>query len=204
MANDSRKPSISQSGRIRAEQELFHAILDEREPYPWQPYDPQQETYFSELETEWGPEELAPEELQTRWQHFSTQLQALWADAPALEQTTLLNLLKRQFQNRMPEALLLQIAQQAMALVRQGDPLIDRLVSCVHSLMPEWEPEDLAVLARPLAYSLRDGREDVLELTLRSVRSMQWDSLSEIEQARLSLAISCYALNQAQALEQES
>ncbi|ASC73195.1 hypothetical protein XM38_041570 [Halomicronema hongdechloris C2206] len=204
MANDSRKPSASQSGRIRAEQELFHAILDEREPYPWQPHAPQQEAYFSELETEWGQVELAPEERQTRWQAFSTQLQALWAEAPALEQTTLFNLLKRQFQDRMPDVLLQQISQQAMALVRQGDPLIDRLVTCVHNLMPEWDPEDLAVLARPLAYSLRDGREEVLDLTLRSVRSTEWDSLSAIERARLGLAITCYALSQAQALEQDS
>jgi hypothetical protein len=52
-----------------------------------------------------------------------------------------------------------------------------------------------------LAYSLRDGRREILALNLRSISQVDWNTLSDIEQARLSLAIASVALK---AAEQEN
>ena len=54
------------------------------------------------------------------------------------------------------------------------------------------------MLARPLAYSLRDGRGEILDLNLRAIPVADWDSLSDLEQARLSLTVASVALKVAQ------
>jgi hypothetical protein len=66
-------------------------------------------------------------------------------------------------------------------------------VQCVQDALPNLAEDDLYVLARPLAYAMR-GNDAPIESTLERVRSIEWDALSDVEQARLSLAIARFAL----------
>ena len=61
--------------------------------------------------------------------------------------------------------------------------------------MPGWDLEDLEVMARPLAYSMRGDKNDELENILATIEPVDWYNLSEVEQARLSLAIALYAIS---------
>ncbi|MGB6014341.1 MAG: hypothetical protein WBG32_06385, partial [Nodosilinea sp.] len=104
----------------------------------------------------------------------------------------------RQFQGRLPSELLQSLATSATSLARSGQPLIDQLVRCVSDILPSWDIDDLAVLARPLAYSLRDGRGEILDLNLRAIPASAWDSLSDLEQARLTITVASVALKAAE------
>ena len=73
--------------------------------------------------------------------------------------------------------------------------LSDQLVHCVSEVLPGWDLEDLEVMARPLAYSMRGDKNDELENILATIEPVDWYNLSEVEQARLSLAIALYAIS---------
>jgi hypothetical protein len=72
--------------------------------------------------------------------------------------------------------------------------LADQMVECVLDILPQWAEEDLQVLARPLAYAMRDIDSEGVELVTETKRP--WAQLSEIEQARVSLAVARYAISQ--------
>jgi hypothetical protein len=78
---------------------------------------------------------------------------------------------------------------------------LDRLVACAQAVLPTWDAGDLAVLARPLVYSLRDGHSEILDLNLQSIPQADWQNLSDIERARLSLTLAAFALK---VVDQES
>lgn len=69
-------------------------------------------------------------------------------------------------------------------------------MQCIQELLPNWAEDDLLVLARPFAYSMRGADTD--EFVLGNVPSQDWTALSEIEKARTGLAIAQYALAQLQ------
>ena len=55
-------------------------------------------------------------------------------------------------------------------------------------------------MARPMAFAMRGSSADeFVEATIQSVRQDDWDALSPIEQARLSLAAARYAISQTEA-----
>lgn len=185
---------------MATEHDLLASILNPETGYPWQPLAPEAESYLASLETEFDA--VDDGELSTAiaagWQvlaaQMATQMSTLEispAVSPVLEQL-------RQFQSRVPGALLHRLAASATALARSGQPLIDQLVQCVDDILPGWNADDLAVLARPLAYSLRDGRGEILELNLQAIPATDWDSLSDLERARLSLTVASVALKVAQ------
>lgn len=185
---------------MAAEHDLLAGILNPETGYPWQPLAPEAEAYLASLEMEFDA--LDGEELNAAiaagWQVLAAQMATQMGDSqpqtalnPVLEQL-------RQFQNRVPSQLLHRLATSAAALARTGQPLIDQLVQCVDDVLPGWNADDLAVLARPLAYSLRDGRGEILELNLRAIPATEWDSLSSLEQARLTLTVASVALKVAQ------
>ncbi len=101
----------------------------------------------------------------------------------------------QKFALRMPENLLAAIAQQAQSVVSSSLSLADQLVHCVEDVLPTFAAEDLQVLARPLAFAMR-GEAEVKpwEAVLQNARPVSWEALSEIEQARISLAIARYAI----------
>ena len=68
------------------------------------------------------------------------------------------------------------------------------MVECVLDILPQWDEEDLQVLARPLAYAMRDVDSEGVELVVATKRP--WAQLSEIEQARVSLAVARYAISE--------
>jgi hypothetical protein len=68
------------------------------------------------------------------------------------------------------------------------------MVECVLDILPQWAEEDLQVLARPLAYAMREVDSEGTQLAMATKRP--WAQLSEIEQARVSLAVARYAISQ--------
>jgi hypothetical protein len=185
MNSESCRPSRSQ-----AEVELLHALLQtDQSPYPWNPAEPESDAYFAALEQEFGLEDWSADEIAVRSQTLFTQLDQLWV------QTTL----SQRFAAHVPQTLLKAIAQQAQQVVAANLSLADQLVQCVREILPNWGEEDLQVFARPLAYAMR-GTESDLNQTI-GVRSANWAELSEVEQARLSLAIAHQAITQLQQAE---
>ena len=192
---------------MAAEHDLLAAILDPESVYPWQPLAPEAEHYLASLETEFdtlAEDDLSPA-IAAGWQtlaaQINTQMNAATVTQPAgglglSAAGSVLDQL-RQFQGRLPGELLQSLASSATTLARSGQPLIDQLVQCASDILPAWNVDDLAVLARPLAYSLRDGRGEILELNLRAIPANTWDSLSDLEQARLTLTIASVALKAA-------
>ena len=68
------------------------------------------------------------------------------------------------------------------------------MVECVLDILPQWDEEDLQVLARPLAYAMREADSEGVELVTTSRKP--WTELSEIEQAIVGLAVARYAISQ--------
>ena len=56
----------------------------------------------------------------------------------------------------------------------------------------------MELLARPFAYAMRGNQMADVEFVLGELQFEEWTALSEIEQARMSLAIARYALSQLQ------
>jgi hypothetical protein len=184
---------------MSAERDLLSSLLSAEPPYPWEPLGPDGETYLDRLAAEFDDPSI-DEAITSGWDSFSAQIEAQWDNVnPASPNLTvvdtLLNALKAQFHERMPEASLDSIAASAARLVQSGQPIAEQLVETVQAILPGWDRGDLTILARPLAYSLRDGRGEILDLTLRSAPQAEWATLSEIEKARLSLAIASVALD---------
>jgi hypothetical protein len=169
--------------------DLLEAILGADTTYPWNPTDPQTEAYLEALEQEFSLTDWEPSDIQARSRAFFAQVDQLWLQKS----------LAQQFAERMPEQLLNQIVERAKKLIRSPLSMAEQLVECVQEVLPAWNIEDLQVLARPLAYAMRDFETEsttVVDSTLKTVRPVSWAELSELEQARLSLSIARYALAQ--------
>lgn len=182
-------PTDAQS---QIELELLTLLVQEETPFPWNPRHPETEAYLNQLENQWHPEtwELEPHRATTLINH----LENLWP------QVTLQKKLCDQFSQRIPSDSLKNLAQRVITIAQQafsdqgaGKNLAEQLVTCVQEIVPQWNPEDLQVLARPLAYSFRDTPTDIITNTIANVPSLSWEQLSDLEQARLSLAIARYA-----------
>ncbi|MBD0270178.1 MAG: hypothetical protein ICV77_18015 [Cyanobacteria bacterium Co-bin8] len=187
---------------MNAELDLLHSILDPSATYPWNPYTPDSEAHFAELETSWD-ETGTVDAIAAGWQRLSAQLNTLWPAAPMDRAAALAAALSQQF-TTLPDQILNSLTEQALVLVNTGRPRIDQLVQSVQAVLLGWDKEDLEALARPLAYSLRDGRGEILDLHIRALQQSDWAALSEIEKARLSLAVASVALNQAKELSESA
>jgi hypothetical protein len=151
--------------------------------YPWNPCDREAESFFNSIEQKFSLDTLTESEVSDRANAFFSHLDTLFA-APTLETS-----LAQKFAT-VPQSILNSIARQAQKLADSSASLADQLVLCVQEALPQWAEDDLQILARPLAYSMR-GEE-------QTVRSTDWARLSETEQARLTLAIAQYALKEIQ------
>lgn len=201
MTHSPDRSDLSSESSMDTELDLLYHVLDSRSNYPWNPQDPESDRLLAETDMSWNEAETA-DAIALGWQRLSSQLDSIWASQASSAVDNLVSVLSQRFANRMPTNLLRQIAQQAMAMADVQRPMMEQLVQCTRNLLAEWETEDIEVLARPLAYSLRDGQGEILDLHLRSIRQAEWSSLSEIERARLSLAIASFAIQQAQASEE--
>ncbi|MBD2664239.1 hypothetical protein B6N60_01220 [Richelia sinica FACHB-800] len=195
------------------ELDLLETLLtSDTQAYPWNPSAPESEAYFHQLEEEFACEDLFDAELTTGSANFYHQLDHLWCQfsAPEMDRETqtvenkLLAALHHHFTNLMPANLLNTIAQKATELVSLTDATSDKLVQCVQSLLPNWENDDLLVLARPYAYAMRSSEKQNLTSIINNCGEREWHELSEIEQAKISLAIAHYAFQQLQESDTEA
>lgn len=194
--------------RAYTELALLQALLqtDER-AYPWNPGDPEVDTFFACLEQNPDLEGCSQEEIETQSQAFFAQLDQLWSEVEAVitsrtSQDSLVARLRvalsQQSAVSLPKTLVSDIANQAQQLAHTNLSRVEQLVQCVQAVLPNWTEEDLHVLARPFAYSMRDQAAQEPGRLRSTDRAIDWTTLSEIEQARLSLAIAHYAITQLQ------
>jgi hypothetical protein len=197
------RPSDLNETRSDIEQQLLQRLFDADRPYLWNPDAPEADDYFAELDSllDTHCDELvgSDAELAQQWQNLSARLEATMAQPGIQTEAAAVSLpevLYQQFAGRIPKDLLQTIAQRAQEVFTAQQSLQDQLVQCAQSVLPDWQSDDLQVMARPLAFAMRDSESDKLEMALRSVRFAAWTELSGVEKARLSLAIARYALAQ--------
>lgn len=164
--------------------DLLAALLEpEDATYPWNQADEQAESYFHHLEQQFDISDLPSEELTTQSQNFYNHLDNIWC------KIRLQKVLHSTFTINIPHSWLDAIAQKAVKAFADGQLKTEQLVACVQDLLPNWGVDDLLVLARPVAYAMRSGEQ-------QAIPSQDWERLSEVEQAKVSLAIAHYALTQ--------
>ena len=216
MSHNPSRPSMFPF-QAQAELELLQLMLQAEssqteDAYPWNPASLEAETYFESLEQEVIKAGWSNEELVEQGQILANTLNQLWAEtavAPAVAPVAVASAVSlsaepvnpyaailRQFAAQVPPQILETISHKAQQVVSTKLTLADQIVQCVQACLPNWAEEDLQVLARPFAYSMRGAETDLIESALRSVRCAAWTELSGIEQARLSLAIARYTIAQ--------
>jgi hypothetical protein len=189
------------------ELEFLGALLEPGDDtYPWNPADEKSEAYFSELEEQFMIDDSLEAEITTRSQTFYTQLDTLWSGYTSdsdneshPSQSVVANIqetLQTAFASGVPQNWLNAIAQKATEIFSTQQSIGEQLVQCVQTVLPTWQVEDLLVLARPYAYAMRSSEPQTLATVINNVPNRDWAALSEIEQAKVSLAISYYALTQ--------
>ncbi len=188
--------TISTSSLVPAELELLQVLCEDEEAiYPWIPATLESEAYLNDLEQEtaqfeaWSEQALA--EGATQFYAHLDQLLTLAGPQP------LVAVVQERFAALIPQSIIEAIATKAQQVVSSSHSLTHQLIDCVSEVMHQWETEDLEVLARHFAFSMRGPElETTINKTLENVRPLEWDALSEVEQARLSLAAACYSLDQ--------
>jgi hypothetical protein len=187
--------------------ELLSALVEpEDATYPWNPADEESEIYFRELEEQFA-QDFTDEELTSHSEAFYGKLDTLWSEISECshykcntEKITLANLQKTlhsAFAASVPQSWLNAIAQKASEMLNTSRKIGDKLlVECVQAVLPSWETEDLLVLARPYAYAMRGREPQNAESTIMEINNREWTALSQIEQAKVSLAIAHYAFTQ--------
>ncbi len=207
MANEFNRSEANDDSLSLTELDLLEALLaSENVPYPWNPSDPESEVYFEEQEQQllvgdWWKEEIA--EGATK---FFSQVEQIWNEvvpASELRTVTEVNYLQANLQQRfaayLPQGWLPAIARRACEVLTTHKSTAHQLVQCVCELLPNWAEDDLLMLARPFACNMRSAEPTAIEESLLgNAQSLNWAALSEIEQARTSLAIARYALAQLQ------
>ena len=187
--NESTNPATPTNAQQQAELDLLHAVLSPAPSHPWDSYSQTTAAYLNQLEHN-AVELVDDADIESQWSQVSALAASLWAGAD----TPLLAALTQKFGTRMPPSLLAQLASQAQSAANSGQALIDQLVTSAQAALTGWDVGDLQVMARPMALAMRSHDADPVEAVVQSIRPADWEALSEIEQARLSLAIARYAL----------
>jgi hypothetical protein len=148
--------------------------------YPWNPSE--SADFFNAIgQSPQLTDGLDDTEIETRANSFFNTLDQLW-------DRSLHTLLVRKFAT-VPQAILATIASQAERLAQTAANQAEQLIQCAQQVLPQWDIDDLAVMARPMAYALRG------EAKAESI-AKDWTQLSEVDRAKLVLEIAQYALNQ--------
>lgn len=186
--SDRETPDLSET-----QAELLQSVLSE-ESYPWVPADVAA-GYEESLAAAGQALEISDEEAAAGWQRLSGQLDQAWVGTDA----DVLTLLKQKFSPRLPESVLVAIGdrarQMALSTPKNAQPMVTRMIDCVKETVSAIGEADLQVMARPMAFAMRSsGAEELVDATVNSVRQANWETLSPLEQARLSLAAARYAI----------
>lgn len=181
----------------QAELELLHLIHTD-EVYPWNPAEADSDAYFANLEQElenigWTAAEL-DEQATILAHHFDQMWATVDPVVAPVASAGIVEELRQQFVGLIPHDFVDRIVQRAKQTINSNLSLADQLIVCAQELLPGWGQEDLLVLARPFAYQMRGGENELLNSTLQAVQNKTWSELSGIEQARLTLALSRYAI----------
>lgn len=181
--------------RSQIELELLDAVAIAEVPYPWNPADPETEAYLQAAEAQLPFADAFDEILETTSPPAIANLERLWSDTAAEDTLleTVQTALQQKFGAWVPHTWLEAIATQARSQQTASRSFAEQLVQCVNPLLPQWPSQDLQVLARPFAYAMRG---ESLDSSLAALSQKAWTELSEIEKARVSLAIARYALSQ--------
>lgn len=181
-----------------AKAELLQSVLEE-ETYPWLA-DGTSAAYEVHIEDAGQALEISDEEAATGWQGLSAQLDQMFGQT----ESRLSQQLKERFAGRLPAEMMVQIGDRAQQLASEakasGQSVLDQMVACVQAVMTQMAEDDLRVMGRPMAMVMRgNSTDEFVTATMKSVRMVEWEMLSEIEQARLSLAAARYAISQVEA-----
>ena len=182
--------------------EFIEALLEpEDAAYPWNLADESTDAYFHNLELQFGLPDFSDAELITSSENFYQNLDIIWDQVAVIENHNIskntVNYLQEVLHNAfsvIPEVILTAIAQKAAEVSILEQSASDKLIECVQALLPSWEVDDLLVLARPFAYAMRSNKPQTLTSVIRDFEGRDWANLSEIEQAKITLAIADYAL----------
>lgn len=191
----------------QVELDLLALLLEPEDTiYPWNPADDESEAYFDELERQFVTQDVLGDELLTGSQAFYNQLDNLWsevADSSYYKCSTnetiidhLQETLHTVFTFGVPQGWLKAIATKATEIFAPQQSMGEQLVQCVQAVLPTWESDDLLVLTRPFAYAMRSKEPQSLTSVVSSLENRDWVSLSETEQAKISVAIAYYALRE--------
>lgn len=188
MATQSPDSEYFRDSQTQAQMELLATIIQTDVAYPWNPAQIESESYWAALEQEFALfDSFSDSDIALKSQVLFSQLEQVWL-------TTALQKSLREKFARVPQDFLASIAQSVQNATVKYQSLADQMVECVLDILPQWAEEDLQVLARPLAYAMRDVDSEGGELVMATKRP--WAQLSEIEQARVSLAVARYAISQ--------
>jgi hypothetical protein len=200
--------------------ELLEALLEpEDATYPWNPIASESQEYFHEAQTVGAIDELLDSELSARSQSFYNRLDSLWSNnynhttnvgivaslkenlqaalaavsrGPSIASSTSL----KGIGERIPHEWIERIAQKATDIFNPKQSLSEQFMLCAQELLPSLGTDDLSVLGRPFVYAMRNNEPHSLESVLNKVGEHEWKNLSEIEQAKVSMAVAYYALQQ--------
>jgi hypothetical protein len=148
--------------------------------YPWNPSE--SADFFNAIDSAAQlTDGMDDSEIETRAHSFFNTLDQLW-------DRSLHTLLVRKFAT-VPQAILASIASQAERLAQSAANQADLLIQCAQQALPQWDIDDLSVMARPMAYAMRgEAKAETI--------AKDWTQLSEVDRAKLVLEIAQYALNQ--------
>ena len=176
-----------------SEAELMDCLLAaSTTEYPWNPADPETVDYYTKSDLQFSLDDWSDDEIAQKSQSFFTSIQSCW-DAPTLNGVSPLVELTAKFGERVPQQWLVQIAAHVSILATSSLEPVDRLVRSVEDLLSNWASDDLLVMARPYAYAMRcnpgvDNPDNI-------VRPLDWEQLSELERAKLTILIAQCAID---------
>jgi hypothetical protein len=181
-----------------AEADLMNGLLASPTiDYPWNPTDPETADYYAASDRNFNLDEWSEAELGQKSQSFFSQVQACWKNSPSPEpELNHLETLTAKFGSRVPQQWLATIATNVSTLASSNLEPVEQLVQSVRELLSNWATDDLLVMARPYAYAMRcnPGVDEPDNI----VRAVEWNELSEIERAKLTILIAQYAIDNSQ------
>lgn len=173
----SSRSSIESSSQTQAELDLLETVLfGDDVAYPWNPGECEDLDETSAFRDPLNVDDL---NLGDRSPVFFAQLDSCMIYAQLCER----------FASYVPVPLLKRLCGLAKQISSREISRLDQLVACVHPLLPHWTTEELQVLAGPLVTGM-DGETPDYSV------GRSWEQLSSLEQARLSLAIAQFTLQQ--------
>jgi hypothetical protein len=173
----SSRSSIESSWETQAELDLLETVLfGEDITYPWNPGECED---LDDTPAFCDPLKVDDLNLGDRSPIFFAQLDSCMIYAQLCER----------FGPQVPAPLLQRLYNLAKQSSRRDLSPLDRLVACVQPLLPNSTTEELQALAGPFATGI-DG--ETLDYSLNP----PWEERSSLDQARLSLAIAHFTLQQ--------